>query len=312
MIGGIAIFVGITASLIASGILDANLVYGLAGAALLVFVGAVDDARGLSASLRLTAQTAAAISLTLGAGVHLTTLGDLTGFGRLDLGLLAIPFSVFAVVGVINAFNMIDGIDGLAGGLSLIVLGALLLLSPAASPERTIMLVGIAAILPYLVCNLELLNPRVCKVFLGDAGSQLLGYLVAWMLIATVQSPTGLEPAAALWLVAIPLTDTLAVMGRRMLKGRSPFKADRGHLHHILARCLGSTRKALAIMLSAAALLAAVGVWGQLQQIAPAILFWSSMLIFALYLSLLSVLPRLYRALTRRLCRPAVGRSGLT
>ncbi len=91
----------------------------------------------------------------------------------------------------------------------------------------------------------------------------LLGYLIVWGLIEASQAPDGLAPVTALWLVAIPLMDTLAVMGRRLRQGRHPFSADRGHLHHSLARLLHSTCGALGVLLLLASLLAGIGLVGQ-------------------------------------------------
>lgn len=300
LIGGIAIFVALLVSVLVSTPLDRSLTYGLSGAALLVVVGLLDDILNLGPKLRIVAQIAAALLLTVGGGVTLTSLGDLFGFGSIDLGLFAVPFTVFAIVGICNAFNMIDGIDGLAGGLTLIALGVLVLLSPVDGASRVLMLVTIAAIVPYLICNLQLFGCTGRKVFLGDAGSLLLGYLVVWMLITAAQSPATLTPAAAIWIVAIPLMDTLCVMGRRMLKGRSPFCADRAHLHHVLARCLNSPRKALSLILPTAAVLASIGLFGQVQQVAPAALIWAALVFFAIYLSILRYAPRLYRSLARQ------------
>jgi len=303
LIGGIAIFGAILVSVLVWVPLDRPLAYGLSGAALLVVVGLLDDIHNLGPKLRIVAQIAAALLLTVGGGVTLTSLGDLFGFGAIDLGLFAIPFTVFAIVGICNAFNMIDGIDGidgLAGGLTLIALGALVLLSPADGTPRTLMLATIAAIVPYLISNLQLFGFTGRKVFLGDAGSLLLGYLVVWMLITAAQSPATLEPAAAIWIVAIPLMDTFRVMGRRMLRGRSPFCADRAHLHHVVARCFNGPRQALSLILSAAAVLAGIGLLGQVQQVASAALIWAALAVFALYLFVLRYAPRLYRSLARQ------------
>jgi len=300
LIGGIAIFGAILVSVLLSTPLDRPLVCGLGGAALLVVVGLLDDILDLGPKLRIVAQIAAALLLTVGGGVTLTSLGDLFGFGTIELGLFAVPFTVFAIVGICNAFNMIDGIDGLAGGLTLIALGALVLLSPADGAPRTLMLVTITAIIPYLICNLQLFGCAGRRVFLGDAGSLLLGYLVVWMLITAAQSPATLMPAAAIWIVAIPLMDTFCVMGRRMLKGRSPFCADRAHLHHVVARCFNDPRRALGLILSVAAVLAGIGLLGQVQQVAPAALLWAALAVFAIYLFVLRYAPRLYRSLARQ------------
>ncbi len=135
-IGGLAIFLGILVSSLPFSHLPVDQRYGLAGAALLVLVGAWDDHRHLKPRTRLPAQAGAALLLSLGGGVTLTSLGDLFGQGPILLGSLAIPFTVFAVVGMINALNLIDGLDGLAGGLLLIALLPLLLLAPTWGPMQ--------------------------------------------------------------------------------------------------------------------------------------------------------------------------------
>ena len=263
-------------------------IFGLLGAVLVVVVGVLDDRHQLAPRVRLLAQAGAGLLLSLGGGVRLDSLGDLFGFGPVDLGLLAVPFTVFAVVGVINAFNMVDGIDGLAAGLFLIALTGLLWLTPGLGLLSVLLLGTGAALVPFLVCNLELPGGRGCKVFLGDAGSQLLGYLLAWACVAGSANPGGGPDAATtLWLCALPLADTLAVMGRRMLNGQHPFSADRGHLHHLVSRWLRSTRKALVLLLAVAALLAGLGVALQVWQVPEWVRFLGAMLIFGLYLLVL-------------------------
>ncbi|WP_246156354.1 undecaprenyl-phosphate alpha-N-acetylglucosaminyl 1-phosphate transferase [Thiohalocapsa marina] len=306
LVGGIAIFLALLLALLLTVQIDHRLAFGLGGAAVLVVVGGLDDRHGLGWKPRMLAQVVAALLLTLGAGVQLTSLGDLFGLGPLALGVFAVPFTVFATVGLINAFNMIDGIDGLAGGVALIALLALLPLSSGTGTE-VVLLPAIAAIVPYLLCNLGLFGCRRYKLFLGDAGSLLLGYLVTWMLIGAVQAPIGsvqapsaLEPAAAIWLIAIPLLDALGVIAKRLLKRRSPFGADRGHLHHQLSRVFGSTQRALVVLLSAAALFAGIGLVGQALGVAPAVLLGMALGIFLVHLAAQPLAPRAYRRLMRR------------
>ena len=299
-IGGIAIFFGLVASsLFVLPIATVHL-YGMAGATLLVVVGALDDRFTLGPVLRLLAQVCAALLLTLGGGVTLTSLGDLLGFGVIELGPFAVPFTVFAMVGIVNAVNMIDGIDGLAGGLILIAFGAVLLAAPTFGPLQIMLLMTIAAMLPYLICNLELFGITKRKIFLGDAGSLLLGYILVWALVDSAGSPGGLNPATALWLVALPLMDTLRVMGRRILVGVSPFNADAGHLHHFLSRIFHSTRKALVLMLLTATLLTGVGMLGLAHQVGEAAMFYSALLVFIAYLFAARYVHRLSAALEQR------------
>ena len=146
-VGGLAIFAGLLASLGVGPSLTAAEGYGLAGAALLVLVGALDDRYQLGPRVRLLAQVGAGLLLTLGGGVVITDLGDLLGNGPLTLGAWAVPFTLVAVVGLINAFNLVDGIDGLAGGIALLAFGSLLLFLPPGS-GLTLGLVGAMAALP--------------------------------------------------------------------------------------------------------------------------------------------------------------------
>ncbi|WP_296808383.1 undecaprenyl-phosphate alpha-N-acetylglucosaminyl 1-phosphate transferase [Thiocapsa sp.] len=305
-IGGIAIFSGLVASTLLSLPITASHLYGMAGAALLVLVGALDDRFGLGPRVRILAQVIAALILTLGCGVTLTSLGDLLGFGPIDLGVLSVPFTVFAMVGVINAVNMIDGIDGLAGGLILIALGTVLLLAPEIGPIQVLLLATIAAIIPYLICNLELFGVTKRKVFLGDAGSLLLGYILVWALVDAAGPAGSIDPVTAIWLIAIPLMDTLRVMGRRILQGVSPFSADAGHLHHFLSRVFHSTRKAMILMLAAAIILTGMGVFGFLNQIGEAVMFYAALSIFVAYLLVARYVHSLSRALEQQR-RPIVG-----
>ncbi|HPB75063.1 MAG TPA: MraY family glycosyltransferase [Chromatiaceae bacterium] len=263
-----------------------SVIFGLLGAVVVVVIGVLDDRHHLSPRVRLLAQVGAGLLLSLGGGVRLDSLGDLFGFGPVDLGPLAVPFTVFALVGIINAFNMIDGIDGLAAGLYLIAMAGLLWLTPGPGLLPVLLLGAGAALVPFLVRNLELTGARGGKVFLGDAGSQLLGYLLAWACVAGTQGGA-LDAVTALWMCALPLADTLAVMGRRMLHGQHPFSADRGHLHHLLSRWFRSTRRALVVLLSVAALLAGLGVTLQILGVPESLRFLGAMLIFGLYLLVL-------------------------
>lgn len=299
-IGGLAIYLGVLFAALYPGFVFPSHAYGLAGATLLVLVGALDDIFRLPAWMRLLAQILAALILTLGCGLALTSLGDLFGLGPVELGVLAVPFTVFAIVGIINAVNMIDGLDGLAGGLVLIALLGTLAATPTGGVTQGLILVTVAAILPYLACNLEVIGCKRRKVFLGDAGSMLLGYLLVWALLDSVQTPGGLTPVTALWLVAIPLSDTLAVIARRLLQRRRPFSPDRGHLHHLLARLFHCQRDALVVMLSLGALLSVIGITGFHLGLPDGLMFFMAMLIFLMYLVFLAFVSRLYRRLQRR------------
>lgn len=260
LVGGLAVFVGVVAGWLWLGHLDrfGNIV--LATSFVLVALGALDDRYGLRVSVRVGVQVAAVLFVINMTGVYVHSLGTLHGYD-LTLGWLGIPFTVFAVIGLINAFNLMDGIDGLAGCLALVGVGSIALLgsSRILTPRNVIVLLLAAALYPYLLSNLGLLG-RKAKVFLGDAGSVVLGYVIAWALIMLSQStPRRISPGLVLWCVALPIMDTLSVMLRRMKRGVSPFTPDRTHIHHLLLRAGLGPRRTLVCLVAFAAVLPGVG-----------------------------------------------------
>lgn len=121
----------------------------------------------------------------------------------------------------------------------------------------------IAAIVPYILLNLGILGRRY-KVFMGDAGSTLIGFTAIWLLLQSSQGKAhSINPVTALWIIAIPLMDMIAIMYRRLRKGMSPFSPDRQHIHHLIMRAGFTPRQAFVLITLAAALLAAIGVLGE-------------------------------------------------
>lgn len=205
---------------------------------LLVLVGVLDDTRDLSPQKKFLAQVAAALFVTSWAGLYVMQLGNLFGPGLLELRNWGIPFTVVCVLGTINAVNMSDGIDGLAGGLTLVALiffGAAAWQLGLEAPCKLIVLMAMS-VLGFLLFNLRLPWQSRARVFMGDSGSMMLGLLLTWFAVELTQAPRDvrLEPMAAVWFIAVPLLDMGFVIVRRLLKGLSPFHADRAHLHHIL------------------------------------------------------------------------------
>lgn len=257
LVGGLAIFIGLGLGffLCKDGPipLSQREVYSFFGAGfLLVAVGVVDDFLELSPAVRFVAQVIAALLMIFGAGVVLSDLGSMTPGGAvLRLGLLAVPFTVFATLGVINALNMCDGIDGLSGSLALTSLSGLILAAytwgvPADTALLPILGTGILA---FLLFNLRLLGRERASIFMGDAGSMFLGFALTWYAIALSQGEhRTLPPAAALWFLMIPIFDAVSMMLRRIRKGRSPFAADREHLHHIFLLAGYSVNETVLVM----------------------------------------------------------------
>lgn len=207
------------------------------GLALLLLIGFLDDFREVGHRQKFLAQIAATALLMYFSKVSLLSFGDLVGLGEIDLSWsapLVWAVTVFCVVGVINAVNMADGLDGLAGGASFLAFLTFAIHSSLIGDD-SLMLLNLAmagAVLGFLKFNWF-----PSAMFMGDAGSLCLGFSLAFMALALTQGE-GLKvsPVVPLLVLAVPITDTVVVMIRRIFRGASPFKADQIHLHHILLR----------------------------------------------------------------------------
>jgi|SRR5579862_169879 len=199
--------------------------------------GVLDDRHELSSLPKFGFQIAAAALLAASGDALLTHLGHLMSPQLFTLGRWAIPLTVFALVGVINAVNMADGLDGLAGGLALaacVNFGAAASLAGHA-PEFTAICIAAGAVLGFLLFNAPSPWRGQAVVFMGDAGSLLLGLLLGWFAVRlSMAGRPALAPITAVWILALPIADTVALLLRRALRGHNPFRADRQHLHHIL------------------------------------------------------------------------------
>jgi UDP-GlcNAc:undecaprenyl-phosphate GlcNAc-1-phosphate transferase len=258
----------------------------LLAVALLVAVGTGDDAHELRPAVRFAAQIVACLAMIYVAGVEIESVGNLIGFGPIGMWVFAVPITVFAVVGVINAVNMIDGADGLAGSVSLVALawyGGMAQLSGFVG-LMTVAIVLCGALAGFLAFNLRFPWQPKARVFLGDAGSTLLGFVLAWMAVTLTQGPAGsVPPISALWVLLLPLADTVSLCARRLRRGQSPFEANREHIHHLLL-ALGLTHtQTLLALVAGSALFGAVGFFGWRLGISEPILFWAFFCLFFAY-----------------------------
>ncbi len=254
-LGGVAWFIGFAIAILISQP-TASHQYLLTAMAILVFIGAVDDRKPLPSWLRLCAQAVAVAIAFQGSG-PIQNLGATFGV-QLALGNLAWPFTIFAVIGVINAVNMIDGMDGLLGSLASLAFAALIfvLYRAGAGDLAFVPAVAVCALIPFLLVNVRTPWQKQARMFFGDAGSMPIGLLLAWCVINTTQGERGLlQPVSALYLLAVPLIDTVSLMLRRGLRGQSPFNADQEHVHHLLQRAGFGVGVSLALLLGTATLL---------------------------------------------------------
>ncbi|MEO1228219.1 MAG: MraY family glycosyltransferase [Myxococcota bacterium] len=227
---------------------DQRLVLGLVGGALaIVLLGVYDDLRGAGAKLKLTVQTGVAVGIWL-CGFRIELLGNPIG-EAFDLGVFSLPLTVIWMVGVINALNLIDGLDGLASGVALF---ATVVLFGVAFVDNMTLLCLITVALGGALVGFLFWNFNPAKIFLGDSGSMFLGFVLGAVSIWTQHKGTTavalLIPVLAL---GLPILDTTLSFVRRVKNGKSPFEADREHLHHRLLALGLSHRNAVLTLYTA-------------------------------------------------------------
>lgn len=292
LIGGIGIAIGFAFGLISLDFSLAPYRSLIAASGVLLLTGLLDDFHELPPKSRLFAQIFSAMLITLWGQNILYDLGNLLGLGNINLGYLSIPLSIIALVAMINAFNMLDGLDGLAGS---IILGILSLLGylgfiSGKIADFHILMILIMGLFGFLIYNFPLFKSSKAKVFMGDAGSMLLGLMVTWFCISFSQgNQAAASPVVFLWIVALPLFDLLSVVLRRLRAGRSPLKADREHFHHLLLKQGLSARGVVFLMFFLNFTLGAIGISASLFfHVSERGLFFSIICLFIAYILAIS------------------------
>jgi len=287
LIGGVAMFCGFALAALTLDIGLTGYRGFFAAAAILVVVGILDDMHELSSRARFGAQILAAVLMAYWGGVVLHDLGALgSGGGEFVLARWEIVFTIFATVGVINALNMSDGVDGLAGGLSLIALLGMAFVAHGAGLESEGSLLSLLAVVVvgFLLFNIRTPWQRRARVFMGDAGSMFLGFAITWFLISLSQGEErAMAPVAALWLLMIPLFDTVWLILWRFAQGRSPTSSDVGHLHHVLQMTGMGAATSVWLMLAIAGAGAAAGLIALDSGVAQSTMFYLFLGLFAAY-----------------------------
>jgi UDP-GlcNAc:undecaprenyl-phosphate GlcNAc-1-phosphate transferase len=230
-VGGLAMAIGVFVAALIAIDLQVQDRWFLGAAAVLVAFGALDDRFDLDYRVKLIGQLLTVAIVVIGGDVHIRaiTLDD-----RVMLpGWVSVPLTIFFLVGITNAVNLADGLDGLAGGTTFLCLCAVALLLSSLGDQNA----GTALCLAFAGAVLGFLrfNTYPASVFMGDAGSQLLGFTIGVLSIRATQSfASEFSAAIPILLLAIPILDTLSVMAQRIGEGRSPFSADKNHIHHKL------------------------------------------------------------------------------
>jgi UDP-GlcNAc:undecaprenyl-phosphate GlcNAc-1-phosphate transferase len=276
LVGGLAIYVALLVSSwgMGTGHDSGPLLFALS---VVIALGFWDDVNEISPRLKFIIQIAASAIMIWGAGVVLNGVGDLIGWRTIGVSIFAVPVTIFAMVGVINSINMMDGMDGLAGSIALVAFAWFSLVAASSglyNQSYTAWLIC-GAIAGFLIFNLRLPWQRHARVFLGDAGSLMLGFALGWYAIDLTQGPgRTFPPIAALWVLMLPLVDCVSLMARRLKAGKSPFAADLGHIHHYLLARGFPPSQTLAILVGLSVLFGAIGYFAWIFHVQEAFLFY--------------------------------------
>ena len=311
--GGVAITAGMILALAVSFSAFAFYSAFFAGVLLLTLVGLMDDLGEVSPGTKLLLQVVAVLLMTSWGENFLLNLGDLFGTNPINTRHWAIPLTVLAALAVINAINMLDGLDGLAGGL---VLGILLVLTGFAwtvgdKNAAKILIVLSGALAGFLFFNLPWPLRGQHRTFMGDAGSMVLGFAVAWFSVSLTQrAGAAVPPPVMLWVLGIVLMDVFTVTVRRLARRRSPMSADRDHIHHMLLRRGYGPWQTLGMLVGANVVLAGIGTAMWRYDVADRWIFWSYLAVCAIYFALFFMPFRLYRLRARALASEDYERDG--
>jgi UDP-GlcNAc:undecaprenyl-phosphate GlcNAc-1-phosphate transferase len=254
-LGGLAIFYGFLVALLCFAKIDEQLRGILIGSLIIVGVGIIDDVKQLRALVKLGAQLLAAI-IAVGHNVRITAIsvpGFISETGVLQLGVLSIPITIAWIVGVTNAVNLIDGLDGLAVGVSSIASFSLFFIAILGGEQNVAIISaalagGCLGFFPY--------NFNPAKIFMGDTGSQFLGFMLSAICIQGLfKGYVVISFIIPLLILGLPLFDTIFAIVRRAWNHKPIMGADRGHLHHRLLDSGFSQKQTVAILYVIASIL---------------------------------------------------------
>ena len=278
IIGGIAMFIGISIGVYLTGPPTVGFLSAFVAGSLLIVVGAIDDGISLPTSTRIIAQLAAVLIMIYGAGLQLSDVGAPFGTGVIMMGPFSLIFTIVVSLTMINAYNLVDGIDGLAGSLAIVALLAVALVAGTANIFGGVALIVVASIVGFLLFNYPFKWNRLLRSFMGDAGSTLLGFAIVWLTLGVAQGADRvISPVHCLWFAAVPIFDCLTCFVRRSLKRKSPFTPGRDHFHHTLRRGGFGVRGTLGILTGFQLIYATFGLIGHFAGVPDVVMFacWS-------------------------------------
>ena len=250
VVGGLAVFFGVLAGLMAASMCNhilmpedsyTSLFPILCAMSVMLYIGAMDDILGLTPKSRFIIEIATVVALVFQTGMSIDSFHGMWGVDRFSWW-FAVPLTIIAGVGIINAINMIDGVNGLSSGLCIIcsILFGIVFVKAQDVANAMLAFTMAAAMVPFYIHNVFGLKSRM---FIGDAGTMVMGILMTWFLICLLSSESEVSYyqnsnrvnmiAMSLAILSVPVFDTLRVMTMRVLNKKSPFKPDKTHLHHV-------------------------------------------------------------------------------
>ena len=217
----------------------------LIGSFIIILTGLIDDINPLKARYKLIGQIIASSLIPLYGGIVLT---EISAFGLyINFGFLSIPATIIFIVAIINCINLIDGLDGLSSGISSIyflTIGIICIMTNSYNSLQCFLtFIMRGSTLGYLWHNFP-----PAKIFMGDTGSMFLGYIIAVIALLGFKNVTFTSVIVPIFLLAIPIIDTICAIIRRKLKKESIAKADKQHFHHQIMNMTSSVKKTILII----------------------------------------------------------------
>ncbi len=292
LVGGISIAIGVFIGYLLFVPMQ-NMMGYFIGMIIVLMIGFADDFKKLAARWKLIAQTLATFTVIYFSDTILLSLGNILYSGPINLGIFAIPVTIFCVVGIINATNMIDGVDGLAGSISLIAFVSFGLVAYINNQMECVLL---SVALSGAVIAFLRYNWYPSMLFMGDAGSFLIGFSMAFLSITITQKDNGLvSPVVPLLVMAVPIVDTFTVVIKRIINGKNPFSAGKDHFHHILLRFGLKKREVALTLILLTAIFSCFGIMGTIFRIPDYYLFSIFSIYFITYFTTSFFLRKIFR-----------------
>lgn len=314
LVGGAAIFLSLLLTYWMAGLLAGQSGSLIFAVIVTVAIGVADDAHEIGHRSKFFAQLIAGLLIASGTEVQVMHLGDMFAIGDMMLGKWSYLVTVIAIIGLMNAINMIDGIDGLAGTQVLISLLVFLAVAQSAGDTNLVMelMILAGAVTGFLVFNLRSPWRKHALAFMGDTGGLLLGLLLAWYSIrlAGGMNVSPLRPIAAVWIIAVPLLDMGAVMVLRMTQHRSPFYADRQHLHYVLLDAGLSVGQVVCLLSAVSVIFSLLTMNAEVRGVPESVMFFSFVALLLGYVALLANPGAILKALSPFVCSAKAQDSG--